>query len=105
MAELPNPVVALIAVPDALARPFRTRTSLSGATHLAVVPFRAAPFPSDGRVEINSGVGVVGVAMIAKLGDHRIGAFPDGWRRITRRSGDQVDMAVVDEHSSLFCGS
>ena len=42
MAELPNPVVALTAVPDALARLFRTRTSLLGATHLAVVPLRVA---------------------------------------------------------------
>ena len=43
MAELPNPVAAVTAVPDALARPFGTRPSLPGATRLAVVPFRVAP--------------------------------------------------------------
>src|SRR3954462_2845713 len=38
LIALPNSVVASEAVPDAGARPFATRTSLPGATRLAVVP-------------------------------------------------------------------
>jgi hypothetical protein len=40
LAQPPNPVVALTAVPDAQARPFRTSPFLPAATRLAVVPFR-----------------------------------------------------------------
>jgi hypothetical protein len=42
LAELPNPVVAVTAVPDSEARLLSTRLSLSGATRLAVVPFHPA---------------------------------------------------------------
>ena len=40
LAPRPDPVVALTAVPDALARPIPNATLLSGATRLAVVPLR-----------------------------------------------------------------
>ena len=43
LADLPNPVGALTAVPGALARPFPTKPSLPGATQLAVVPLRRTP--------------------------------------------------------------
>jgi hypothetical protein len=45
LAELPNSVVALRAVPDLQARLFWTKAFLSGAMQLAVVPFPPSALP------------------------------------------------------------
>jgi hypothetical protein len=100
LAELPNPVVALTAVPDVGARPSLTRPPPWGAWGLAVVPIHLRRVSIGRCVEIHSAVreggdpscssGVTGSCPPrSRSGSRRSPAQLDSWSPCGRCSGPQ----------------